>query len=47
MSADEDVASPPTTDDEGEGEYVNTTQNPADLLTKALERESFERHRAV
>ena len=28
-------------------EYVNTTENPADLLTKALERESFERHCAT
>ena len=28
-------------------EYVNTSQNPADLLTKALERESFEHHRAT
>ena len=28
-------------------EYVNTTQNPADILTKALERESFERHCAT
>ena len=28
-------------------EYVNTDENPADLLTKALERESFDRHCAT
>ena len=28
-------------------EYVNTSLNPADILTKALERESFERHCAT
>ena len=28
-------------------EYVNTSLNPADVLTKALERESFERHCAT